>query len=299
MVEAIPYEKLLENLFDGVYYVDLDKCITIWNKGAERITGYTKAEVIGKCCADNLLRHIDDEGRELCLDGCPLSAALHVGKPQEANVFLHHKLGHRVPVSVRISPVRDDDGRIIGALEIFTDNSNALQILKELEELKHDTYLDPLTSIGNRRYGKKVLATALYEWQSHGTPLGVIFLDIDHFKLFNDNYGHQTGDAVLVMVGKTIAGMLRRSDAVCRWGGEEFVVILPNITADMLKGIAERIRVFIERSFIMAGECRLAVTASLGAVLAQPDDTPETLIHRADTLMYASKAAGRNRVTIG
>jgi diguanylate cyclase (GGDEF)-like protein len=221
------------------------------------------------------------------------------GKPREASVFLHHKLGHRVPVSVRTSPVREASGAIVGAIEIFTDNSKALEILKELEGLKQEAYLDKLTNVGNRRYGENTLGTCIFQWQSHGTSFGVIFLDIDYFKKLNDSAGHKAGDDMLVMVGQTILNTVRRFDIVSRWGGEEFVVILPSITAELLTVVAERIRVFIESSFIMADDRKLSITASLGATLVEPDDTPETIVHRADTLMYASKTAGRNRVTIG
>jgi diguanylate cyclase (GGDEF)-like protein/PAS domain S-box-containing protein len=295
----VSYETLLESLFDGVYFVDLDRRIAIWNKSAERITGYTKEEVVGDFCHANILRHIDDKGRELCLNGCPLSATMRDGKPREASVFLHHKLGHRVPVSVRTSPVREASGAIVGAIEIFTDNSKALEILKELEGLKQEAYLDKLTNVGNRRYGENTLGTCIFQWQSHGTSFGVIFLDIDYFKKLNDSAGHKAGDDMLVMVGQTILNTVRRFDIVSRWGGEEFVVILPSITAELLTVVAERIRVFIESSFIMADDRKLSITASLGATLVEPDDTPETIVHRADTLMYASKTAGRNRVTIG
>ena len=242
----VSYETLLESLFDGVYYVDLDRRVVIWNKSAERITGYTKEEVVGAFCYANILRHIDDAGRELCLDGCPLAATMQDCKPREASVFLHHKLGHRVPVSVRTSPVRDASGAVIGAIEVFTDNSKALQILKELEVLKQEAYLDKLTNVGNRRYGENALSTCIFQWQNHGTSFGVIFLDIDHFKNLNDSAGHKAGDDVLVMVGQTILNTLRRLDVVVRWGGEEFVAILPSITVDLLRVVAERMRVFIE-----------------------------------------------------
>ena len=295
----ISHEQLLESLFDGVYYVDSERKIVFWNRAAERITGYKKSEVIGSCCSENILRHIDDDGRELCIGGCPLAATIQDGRTREARVYLHHKQGHRVPVSVRISPVRDAEGKIIGGVEVFEDNSNLLLILKELEQAKHEAYVDGLTSVGNRRYCEMTLQTKLFEMKSFETPFGVVFLDIDNFKRFNDSHGHAAGDAVLAMLGKTVTNALRRLDTIARWGGEEFVAILPNVNADVLGEVAERIRVFVERSFIMEGEEKLSVSMSLGATLARPDDTPESVIRRADSLMYRSKAAGRNRVTIG
>ncbi len=291
-------DKLLDCLFDGVYFVDNDRRITYWNAAAERISGYSKAEVTGSFCSNNLLRHIDTNGRELCLDDCPLAATILDGKIRESAVFLHHKLGHRVPVSVRTSPVRDDQGVIIGAVEIFSDNSNSMQILHEYEKLKQEAYLDVLTGIGNRRYGEMTLSTRMYDQRTHAIFFGVLFMDIDHFKRFNDSFGHKTGDDVLVMVAKSIELSLRKMDVVARWGGEEFVVILPGATRVVLKAVAERIRILIEKSFLLSETEKLSVTVSIGAAMSQTDDTVETIVNRADELMYLSKNGGRNRVTL-
>ena len=297
-MNPISGDKILDSLFDGVYFVDNEMRITYWNAAAERISGFSRAEVIGSCCADNLLRHVDGAGCDLCNDGCPLSATIGDGKPREAPVFLHHRLGHRVPVSVRTSPVYDERGGVIGAVEIFSDNSSSLRILLEYEKLKQDAFIDPLTGIGNRRYGEMSLSTRMYDLHHHAIPFGLMFLDIDHFKRFNDRYGHKTGDDVLAMVAKSISCALRTIDVVARWGGEEFIVILPGANPVVLRAVAERIRMLIEKSFITAGADRLNVTISLGATVSRVDDTIKTVVGRADRLMYQSKEEGRNRFTV-
>jgi len=297
-LKPVSSDLILDNLFDGVYFVDLDRRITFWNKGAERITGYSRQEVLGRACHDNLLRHIDAEGHELCLHGCPLSETMRDGSPRESDVFLHHKFGHRVPVTVRTNPVRDKKGRIIGSVEIFNDNSNAQQMLQELEKLRSEVYRDPLTGVGNRRYAEMNLETRLHEWHLHAIPFGVLFLDIDHFKNFNDTYGHKTGDEVLIMVSRTIAHTLRSMDVAARWGGEEFIVILPGVSLSTITSVAERIRKLTEHSFLMVQDSKLSVTLSLGGTLASHDDSPASIVARADMLMYNSKRNGRNMVTI-
>lgn len=296
-MHQISGEKMLDSLFDGVYFVDTERRITYWNSAAERISGYSREEVTGQCCANNLLRHIDANGRELCLSGCPLSATMLDGKMRESSIFLHHKLGHRVPVSVRTSPVRDDNNEIVGAVEIFCDNSSSMQILHEYERFKQEAYLDVLTAIGNRRYGEMILDSRMYDLNTHDIPFGVLFMDIDHFKHFNDQYGHKTGDDVLVMVAKSISFALRKMDVVARWGGEEFIVILPGANQVIVKAIAERIRILIENSFIVIGGEKLKVTISIGAAMSRNGDTVESMVSRADGLMYLSKSGGRNRVT--
>lgn len=195
--------------------------------------------------------------------------------------------------------MRDASGTIVGALEVFTDNSNAMKIIGELEALKKEACLDALTGAGNRRYGEISLQTRAYEWGTLEVPFGVIFMDIDNFKEINDTYGHATGDEVLIMVSKTVSNLLRRLDVICRWGGDEFVAVLHNVGEADFETIVARIRAFIESSFITNGAEKIAVTASIGATLARPGDSAETILKRADTLMYASKSGGRNKVTMG
>ena len=116
------HRRILDEIQDGVYFLDTDRRITYWNRGAERITGFKSDEVLGRCCSDNILMHVDHAGLQLCKGHCPAARTIADGSFQEDEVFLHHKQGHRVPVRVRTSPVRDEAGGIIGAVEIFNDN---------------------------------------------------------------------------------------------------------------------------------------------------------------------------------
>jgi diguanylate cyclase (GGDEF)-like protein/PAS domain S-box-containing protein len=286
---------LLDNLSDGVYYVDKDRNITYWNATAEQITGYRKFEIIGRSCANNILRHMDVTGHELCENGCPLQLTLQDGEKREAFVFLHHKQGHRVPVQVRVAPIVDEKGIIIGAVETFSENSTNLDMLKEIERLKNDVFRDPLLGIGNRR-----LAEIMFEnHASKQNSLGVIFFDVDLFKKINDQYGHSIGDNVLIMASQSVISALRRSDLFFRWGGDEFLVLLPNVNQENLQAIAERINIFVERSFIITDNQKVSVTISTGATFALVNETLESVIKRSDALMYKSKNDGRNKVTIG
>jgi len=298
-MNEIVYEHLIESLFDGVYYVDKERRVTYWNTAAERMTGFSKADVVGRGCADNILQHIDAQGHELCREGCPLAATLQDGEVREATMFLHHKKGYRMPVAIRVSPMIDEAGRITGAIEVFTDNSNALNLLEELKHLRDKAQLDELTEFGNRRYGQTVLETRLHEFQDFKILCGIIFLDIDHFKQVNDTYGHEVGDTVMVMVANSLKTNVRKFDTIVRWGGDEFLIVISYATDSILKNVAERARMFIERSFLMVGAEKLTVTASSGITLAKSGDTPESIVQRADTLKNAGKNAGRNIVTMG
>ena len=290
------YHKILDNLYDGVYFVDRDRRITYWNKGAERITGYTAGEVVGNRCFDNILMHVDSRGTLLCKDLCPLAATLRDGSERTADVYLQHKDGHRVSVNIRINPLRDERGEVVGGVEIFTDNSQTLSAIARMEAFEKLAYFDPLTGTANRRFAEITLHARYEEFKRYGWPFGLIFIDIDRFKCINDEYGHPTGDEVLKMVAKTLMNSARSFDVVARWGGDEFIVVIANVDREQLVATANRFRTLVERSSRAAGPVP-QVTISVGATLSSSDDSEETLLARADRLMYESKSAGKNRVT--
>jgi diguanylate cyclase (GGDEF)-like protein/PAS domain S-box-containing protein len=295
------YKDIIDNLYDGVYFVDRQRVITYWNKGAERITGYHGQQVIGRSCRDNLLNHVTANGVQLCYSQCPLAACMEDGKTREADIFLHHADGHRVPVLVRAAPLRDANGEIIGAVETFTGDIGAMTVRRELRELRRTVQTDKLTEIGSRLFIERRLHAAITELEySTGTAVGILYMDIDHFKQCNDTYGHGVGDKVLRMVAATLQHNLRQSDVVGRWGGEEFLAVLYDIeSVETLKSIAEKLRVLVEYSRFDLPEMSLSVTISVGATLLQPSDTHESVIRRADELLYKSKRNGRNQVSIG
>lgn len=296
--DPVSYRDVLDNLFDGIYFVDRERKITFWNKAAERITGFTAEEVFGRSCSDGILNHVDGEGNGLCLGLCPLAQSLADGQVREANVFLHHKDGHRVSVAVRVSPVRSPGGRVVGAVEVFAENSHRLAEVREKDELRRLALLDPLTEVGNRRFLEMALSGAIEEVRRHDRPVGLLFADIDHFKAVNDAFGHEAGDRALRAVARTFSECVRSHDVVGRWGGEEFLVILKDISGKDLVGLAEKLRVLARRIFF-GDEDEVSLSLSFGATLLKPDDSPQSAVERADGLMYRSKSAGRDRVTLG
>jgi len=294
------YKAIIDNLHDGIYFVDRDRVITYWNKGAERITGYSAAQTLGRACRDNLLNHVTANGVQLCQNNCPLAAVMEDGTPREAEVFLHHAEGHRLPVVVRATALRDGEGNIIGAIESFSNNANVIDARRRLSELHQIAHTDLLTRIGNRQHIEGRLRAVIAEFKNTQNMAGLLFMDIDHFKKINDTYGHDVGDRALCMVANTFRHALRATDTIGRWGGEEFVAILYDIFDEKtLYKTAEKVRALIEASRLDLDNQSLNVTISIGATRLYSNDTPESFIRRADELMYRSKQAGRNRVTIG
>ncbi len=296
MPECI-YKSIVDFLQEGLYFVDTDRTITYWNKGAERISGFSAEEVIGKKCSDNILTHVDEHGNSLCLGSCPLLASIEDQQSREAVVYLHHKNGQRIPVQVWVNPLFDSTDKLIGGFEVFTDISNKQANEAKIIELERLSLLDHLTQLSNRAYVEKELEAFFAEKERFGMPFGIIFIDIDFFKKINDTYGHDIGDEVLKFVAKTFSSNSRPFDLYGRWGGDEFIGILKNIDQKALCYYGERLRQLIENSYIMTGTSKIQVTISLGGTLARNDDTPSSILKRADELLYRSKKTGRNHLT--
>ena len=297
MLEYSSCISLLDELFEGAYCVDLNRVITLWNKGAEEITGFTAAEVIGKHCYDNILEHVDQSGRQLCYDGCPLNQTLEDGVVRKLDIFLHHKTGHRVPVSIKTIPLYDKE-EIKESLE-FMVRTSSINLENEAEKYKSLAMKDHLTGLPNRRYIDTYLDLKMKEYKTFDLPFGIAFIDIDHFKVVNDTYGHDVGDEVLKMLARTYVNSTRGNDLIGRWGGEEFLAVFTNCQENVLASLINKIRMLVEHSTIKINDTELNVTISIGATMIKPDDTLESIIKRADALMYKSKEDGRNRCTLG
>jgi diguanylate cyclase (GGDEF)-like protein len=230
---------------------------------------------------------------------CPLAETIFDKKTRDAEVFMHHKNGHRIPVAVRTSVLTDSGGNIIGGIELFTDLSEKAANEIRIRELEKLALLDYLTQLANRVYIEKELQIRIEEYKRFQIPFGIFFMDIDNFKTFNDTCGHALGDEILKCVANTFVFNARPFDLYGRWGGEEFIAIIKNIKSADLELLGNRIRMLIENTYIMHDNQKMEVTISVGATQVTETDTVNSIIERADTLMYKSKAAGKNCVTSG
>lgn len=168
-----------------------------------------------------------------------------------------------------------------------------------LEAIRNESLTDPLTNLANRKCFDQALARCFAEAESTGKPFSLVMSDIDHFKKFNDTYGHQTGDQVLRLVANAVKQNVKGQDVAARYGGEEFGVILPRTVLDPATKVAEHIREAVMSKELVkrsTGERLGRVTISLGCATWQRGDTIQTLIERADTALYRAKHLGRNRV---
>ncbi len=180
----------------------------------------------------------------------------------------------------------------------FHDNSDDLQNQERMRVLENQCLVDPLTELPNRTMLESNLSTRFHEFLRFGWAFGVMMIDIDKFKVFNDQYGHDIGDVVLQSTGRMLSKNLRPFDIVGRWGGEEFVAVVANIDKFGLLSAAERSRFQVEKNKISIAGQLLKVSVSIGATMCKQDDDVDSIIKRADLAMYESKSNGRNKTTV-
>jgi diguanylate cyclase (GGDEF)-like protein/PAS domain S-box-containing protein len=293
------FQTLAETIFDGLLQVDTNGRILLWNKGAERITGYSANTAIGQDFTKIFAAHSQDSTHQLFDNNEVLSKTLKDGMEREGLIAFKHMEGYFIKLLVRIIAVHDPAGKITGALEVLNDNKALIAIHQQSKKTDETVLLDSGTGIGNRAHIELKIRNALEEFQLSGVSMGILFMDIDKFKDFNDTYGHLVGDKVLRFVANTLRQNLRTSDSCGRWGGEEFVALVLDSNLEGLKKIAEKLRSLVESGGVTENGADLHTTISIGATIATGRDTLQSLLERADKLMYQSKESGRNRVTIG
>ncbi|MBK7767945.1 MAG: diguanylate cyclase [Sulfuritalea sp.] len=175
---------------------------------------------------------------------------------------------------------------------------NQIQKIDDLrEKLREQANRDSLTGLFNRRYLEGTLERERARCRREGAPLTMLMIDVDHFKMVNDDYGHQAGDEVLRVLGKLLLENARTEDIVCRYGGEEFLLVLPKMPLDIALDRAAQLLKFVQETSVSYGEMRIRTTVSIGvATTPAHADSAEALLKCADKALYQAKARGRNRV---
>jgi PAS domain S-box/diguanylate cyclase (GGDEF) domain len=290
-------KSVIENTADGIYFVDRARRITVWNSAAERITGYSRTEMIGKHCQDNLLNHVDKEGRLLCQTSCPLYATMVDGVSRTAEVLLRHKDGHRVPITVKTIPAYKD-AEIIGAIEVFTLKATVQYDDNFVEALTDIATIDQLTGLYSRNYLESVLAYKFSEAAWLGKNICVALIDVDNMHEFNKRYQKQTGDVLLQRIAASLSCNIDKRDVLGRWEDDKFVVVFDLAPGINLKSVADRLRVLVAQSGVMHGGQYLSLTASVGMSTVRRGETAGSIMARVLALVQQCKRSGKNRSEI-
>jgi len=199
---------------------------------------------------------------------------------------------------VRTATIHGQGNEIIGSVQVFSDDTQRVQMLDRLREMEQAALIDGLTGLPNRRYFDRAINASMEAYARHDEEFGVLLIDVDHFKQFNDTYGHAVGDKVLQLIARTLMHNCRAYDTPVRWGGEEFVLIADRVTAETLLAAAQRMRMLIAQSALRHEGEEFRTTVSIGCSLVQTGDNVDAVMRRADERLYESKNGGRNRVTM-
>jgi diguanylate cyclase (GGDEF)-like protein/PAS domain S-box-containing protein len=295
--------RLIERMSDGILVLDRHNRIVDFNPAMETFLYRKPSSLLGKPAVEILQPWM--EKVEALING------------KETHVVLRIHSSPPRYLDLNVTPLYDDRQRLSGRLMVFHDITDHKNVEKKLRyandrlqsqlieigtlqsKLRAQAIHDPLTDLFNRRYLDETLDRELARAAREGYPLCVIMLDIDHFKRLNDAYGHEAGDLVLQALARTLLASNRRGDFACRFGGEEFVVVMPNIPMDTAFRRAEELQATLSSINVPYDGYNLMITISMGiACYPASGEDRESLLRAADRAMYAAKKAGRDYIQI-
>jgi two-component system cell cycle response regulator len=288
------FSELFENVPIACFTVDIEGSIREWNLAAQQLYGYTKEEVLHQPFYTRVFRGASaskmHEILQRVIQGSVMAGIESEDYDSEGN--LHYVLRS-------VFPIRNPNREVVGAIVSVVDVTYRVEYENQLKALNQRlqslAVTDGLTGLHNHRAFQDYLEEQFQTAMRNKQPLALILMDVDHFKQYNDTYGHQAGDEVLRQVAQILQANVREGDFVARYGGEEFVVVLPRTDSESAVAVAERLRRAVE-----SAEWQLRpVTGSFGVASIRPDmETRQELIEAADQALYQAKKNGRNRVEV-
>ncbi|GLR72394.1 sensor domain-containing diguanylate cyclase [Agaribacter marinus] len=302
-------QALVSSIEVGIVVVDKSFVVEEWNQFMQNHTGHDVANVRGY----SLFNFFEDLDKDWLINKCQpvfeMNTPVFMIWEQRHYLF---KVGTARPVTspaeymyqnISIFPIADDSGnveRICFLVYDVTDHAMSKQRIEGLNNrLKEISRVDGLTQLFNRRHWQECFEREYKLAIRHKKPVSVLMLDIDHFKKVNDTYGHQAGDAVIQSISKIIKKATRETDIAGRYGGEEFVILLPDTPAESAFTVGERIRKASEKTVVTHEDSEISVTVSAGIAEFSPVyKQPLVWLEAADQALYEAKNAGRNRVIV-
>ncbi|QEG23863.1 putative diguanylate cyclase YdaM [Mariniblastus fucicola] len=282
-------------LREGVIFVDREYNVGAWSQAVESITGRDSAQAVGQTIRPSLLSLHSSRGEPISADDCPVAASLQSGKIRTGDYRIIGPSGREVKVELTVTPVIDDN-IVLGAVILIYDSSVQLDLQRQLKDLYETSVLDPLTQVANRAEFERVLSETIVSCKkANDFNASIIICDIDFFKSINDNFNHHIGDLALVAFANQLQEHVRAQDLVCRYGGEEFVILCAQCDVDSAIDRAEQIRMSLEKTAqpMLDGKC---ITASFGVTQLRGSDSATDFFVRADSALLKAKEMGRNRV---
>lgn len=283
------YRDILNRLPIAISVLDLNKRIVFWSDGSERITGYSRIEVLGHLCTDNILLHCNEISCAMCTQDCPLSTALHDAVPSEAVNFIHHKAGYRTQVHSWVIPLRDKHGLVIGVIQTLEDESTVHNADDNDRSMKEHGWLDDVTGLPNQAIMQSHLQESLGTFTTLHVPFGIVCVAVNDLPQFRSKYGHGSARSLLQVLARTLRNTVNATDTVGAWNEDQFLAILSGCSEEALHAISGRIsRMLSSVSIKWWGE-ELSVGVSVGCAQVLPGDAIELILHRAHKMQQAGQ----------
>lgn len=297
-ISATRFRAVVDSAYDAIVTIDERHNITLFNRAAENLFGYTSAEVLGRpietLLPERFRANHSRNVRQFANSPQTSLRSMTAPRMDESNsVYGQHRDGTVIPVEIAISKINVD-----GVIEFTAVIRDITERARLMQLLKKQAVTDALTGLPNRREFLEFVGKML----DTDEVLSVFILDVDFFKKINDSYGHDIGDEVLQVLAEVGASITHRPNLFARWGGEEFVAALPSVDADLARTIAEKLRQCCEKQdFKHTWRLKpIPFTVSIGVVTREACERDvDALMRRADQALYRAKESGRNRVKVG
>lgn len=288
----LPFDySFFEALHDGVYVVNKDREILLWNKGAERITGFALEEVKGKHCGDKILCHIDANGTQLCTAICPLLKSIHTGTKQTVQAYLHHKSGHRVSVSITTIPFHDENGDITGAIEIFNNKNEQLFDVEKIRELAKLSYTDPATGLYNPRYMENKILKILQTIELND-PLGLLLIQLLPEENANKELNKILHRDFIHLIAQTLLPLNDQRTVCGRLEDDEFLLISEGYEKGQLLLMINKLNNLLKNSFITVESTGYTPKIVCGGIIQTRQETYRSLYLRLKSRVEEAKKSG-------
>lgn len=293
--EAFFQQTLTRQSHEAIAFIDLQSTVTFWNEGAERLTGLGANAVCGKRFSPAIFKLGTKTGSLITEENCPVQQVLRTKQQHMDRYEIWGRAEKYLNVDLQVIPVLSNKKQFLGVVLTMRDVSSEASLEEKCQSLQNATTKDPMTQVANRAEFDRMLQAYLATHQEAGMSFCLVMADIDHFKRVNDDYGHQAGDQVILAFAGLLKSQCRSGDLVARYGGEEFAILCADCDLEAAISRAEQLRRGIAE-MIHSQLGSKNVTASFGVTELQDNDTPESILKRADQALYIAKEQGRNQV---
>lgn len=292
------YRTILDSMQTGVYLVDKTAKILLWNNGAERITGHLRQDMLGRHLSEDLLSQADTENNILSGENTPIATTLREGKPQETEISLQHKSGHRVPVKLRTVPVRNTHGEVIGVAECFDETITIADWDRRHNKLASYGGLDQETGVMNHGLVFAHLRESIFLFHEQNVPFSVLCVGINELDMHRQRHGPGALALILRGVGQTLEHSLRPTDFLGRWNDSEFLAVLRECGPDEIGKVGDRLLKMVNAARVEWWGDMLKVTVSMGITAACSGDSAELMVERAEIGLRESLNDGKSQIVM-